>query len=62
VRFVSPVPSGSRIRARVALATIEAMADSIQAIWNVTIERDGGDKPAVIAEWIVRYYPDASAM
>ena len=61
VRFVSPVPSGSRIRARVALAKVEAMADTIQAIWNVTIERDGGDKPAVVAEWIVRYYP-ASAV
>ena len=62
VRFVSPVPSGSRIRARVALAKVEDMADSIQAIWNVTIERDGGDKPAVVAEWIVRYYPGASAV
>jgi acyl dehydratase len=62
VRFVSPVPSGSRIRARVALATIETTADSIQAIWNVTIERDGSDKPAVVAEWIVRYYPDASTV
>jgi acyl dehydratase len=60
VRFVSPVPSGSRIRARVALAKIEAMADSIQAIWNVTIEREGGDKPVVVAEWIVRYYPASS--
>jgi acyl dehydratase len=62
VRFVSPVPSDSRIRARVALAKIDDMADSIQAIWNVTIERDGGDKPAVVAEWIVRYYPGASAV
>ena len=62
VRFVSPVPSGSRIRARVALAKIDDMVDSIQAIWNVTIERDGGDKPAVVAEWIVRYYPGASAV
>ena len=62
VRFVSPVPSGSRIRARVALAKVDDMADSIQAIWNVTIERDGGDKPAVVAEWIVRYYPGASAV
>ena len=61
VRFVSPVPSGSRIRARVALAKIDDLSDSIQAIWNVTIERDGGDKPAVVAEWIVRYYPGASA-
>ena len=62
VRFVSPVPSGSRIRARVALAKIDDMADSIQAIWNVTIERDGGDKPAVVAEWLVRYYPGASVV
>ena len=61
VRFVSPVPSGSRIRARVALAEIEAMDDSIQAIWNVTIEVDGGTKPAVVAEWIVRYYPGSAA-
>jgi acyl dehydratase len=61
VRFVSPVPSGSRIRARVALANVDAMADSIQAIWSVTIELDGGNKPAVVAEWIVRYYPGSAA-
>jgi acyl dehydratase len=60
VRFVSPVPSGSRIRARVALTTIDDMGDSIQATWGVTIEREGGDKPAVVAEWIVRYYPGAA--
>ena len=56
VRFVSPVPSGSRIRARIALAGIDDMGDSIQATWSVTIEREGGDKPALVAEWIVRYY------
>lgn len=56
VRFVSPVPSGSRIRARVALAGIDDKRDSIQATWSVTIEREGSDKPAVVAEWIVRYY------
>jgi acyl dehydratase len=60
VRFVSPVPSGSRIRVRVALATVDDMGDSIQATWGVTIEREGGDKPAVVAEWIVRYYPGAA--
>ena len=60
VRFVSPVPCGSRIRARVALATVDDRVDSIQATWGVTIEREGGDKPAVVAEWIVRYYPGAA--
>ena len=56
VRFVSPVPSGARIRARIALGKIDHMGDSIQATWSVTLERDGGDKPALVAEWIVRYY------
>ena len=56
VRFVSPVPAGSRVRARIALATIDDLGDSIQATWTVTIEREGGDKPALVAEWIVRYY------
>ena len=56
VRFVSPVPSDSRIRARITLARIDDMGDSIQATWSVTIEREGGDKPAAVAEWVVRYY------
>jgi acyl dehydratase len=56
VRFVSPVPSGARVRARLALARIDDMRDSIQATWSVTVEREGGDKPALVAEWIVRYY------
>lgn len=57
VRFVSPVPSGSQIRARIAVQEVDDLGDSIQVIWNVTIEREGGDKPCVVAEWIVRYYP-----
>ena len=57
VRFVSPVPSGSRIRARVVLGRVDDLSDSTQATWNVTVEREGGDKPCVVAEWIVRYYP-----
>jgi acyl dehydratase len=60
VRFVSPVPSGSRIRARVALGKVEDLGDSTQATWNVTIEREGGEKPAVVAEWIVRYYKQSA--
>jgi len=56
VRFVSPVPAGSRIRARIALGKVDDMGDNTQATWNVTIERQGGEKPAVVAEWIVRYY------
>jgi acyl dehydratase len=55
VRFVSPVPSGSRVRARIVLGRIEGQGDSLQATWSVTVEREGRDKPAMVAEWIVRY-------
>lgn len=58
VRFVSPVPSGSRVRGRFALTNVEEIGGSIQATWTVTIEREGGEeKPVCIAEWLVRYYP-----
>ena len=56
VRFVSPVPSGSRIRARIVLGKADDLGDSTQATWHVTVEREGSDKPVVVAEWIVRYY------
>jgi acyl dehydratase len=61
VRFVSPVPSGSRVRARIALGKVEDIADSTQATWHIAIEREGGEKPCVVAEWIVRYYADGKA-
>ena len=56
VRFVSPVPAGSRIRGRFTLATVEEIKGGVQATWNVTVERDGGEKPCCVAEWLVRYY------
>ena len=57
VRFVSPVPSGSRIRALITLQSVDAVSDGFQVTWQVTIEREGSDKPACVADWIVRYYP-----
>jgi acyl dehydratase len=56
VRFVSPVPAGARIRGRFKLAAVEDVRDGMQATWKVTVEREGGDKPACMAEWLVRYY------
>jgi acyl dehydratase len=56
VRFTSPVPAGSRVRARIAPASVGDVAGSTQVIWTVTIEREGGDKPCCVLEWIVRYY------
>jgi acyl dehydratase len=57
VRFIAAVPSGSRIRGRLTPAAVQPLDDSIQVTWSVTVERDGGDKPCVVAEWLVRYYP-----
>jgi acyl dehydratase len=56
VRFVSPVPAGARIRGRFTLATIEGIKGGVQSTWNVTVEREGSDKPCCVAEWLVRYY------
>jgi acyl dehydratase len=59
VRFVSPVPAGARVRARFTLLQLDDEGDGARGVWNVTIERDGGDKPSLVAEWIVKYYPRA---
>jgi acyl dehydratase len=57
VRFISPVPAGSRIRGRFVPTVVSAEGDSVQVTWRVTIEREHADKPCCVAEWIVRYYP-----
>jgi acyl dehydratase len=57
VRFIAPVPSGARVRSRFSPASVEEIGGGIQVVWNVTIEREGSDKPCCAAEWLVRYYP-----
>ena len=60
VRFISPVPAGARIRARFApIAVEQTKADaggSAQVTWKVTVEREHGEKPCCVIEWLVRYY------
>ena len=56
LRFVSPVPASSRIRARFTLHAVEEVPGGFQIIWAVTVETDGGSKPSLVAEWLVRYY------
>lgn len=56
VRFVSPVPAGSRIRGRFTLVALEEIKGGAQATWKVSVEREGGEKPCCIAEWLVRYF------
>ncbi|HEX2550607.1 MAG TPA: MaoC family dehydratase [Nocardioidaceae bacterium] len=56
VRFPAPVPVGSKVRARVTLKDVEEVAGGLQNTFAVTIEREGGDKPVCIAEWVTRAY------
>ena len=56
VRFVSPVPAGSNIRARIVLQSLKDVTDGMEAIFNATVEVEGGTKPSCVAEWVVRYY------
>jgi acyl dehydratase len=58
VRFMAPVPVGSRLRARMTLLGCEPIAgDGMQMTWQVTVEREGADKPVCVAESIARRYP-----
>jgi acyl dehydratase len=56
VRFPSAVLAGSKIRTRAVLKSLDEVDGGQQLVWNITVERDGGDKPCCVAEWLVRYY------
>ena len=56
VRFTAPVPSGARVRGRFVPAVVEETGGNVQITWSVTIERENGDRPCCVADWIVRYY------
>jgi len=56
VRFPAPVRAGDKIRARVRLQSCRELPDSLEAIFGVTIESEGAEKPCCAAEWILRYY------
>jgi acyl dehydratase len=51
-----PVPVGSRIRARVGLVSVADVEGGIQVNRQVTIEVEGTEKPAMVAETVSRYY------
>jgi acyl dehydratase len=56
VRFPAPVPVGSRVRATVRLASLEEIPGGAQIMLEPTFEVEGGEKPACVAEVIVRHY------
>jgi len=57
VRFIGPVPVGSRLRASLTLLKAEPIENQgLQLTWEVTTEREGAAKPVCIAESIARLY------
>lgn len=56
VRFTAPVPSGSRLRARIELLGSAPIEGGMQFEWRVTVEREGSDRPVCVAESLLRQY------
>jgi acyl dehydratase len=57
VRFPAPVPVGSRLRAHLELLAVEDVpGNGVQLTTQVTVEREGGDKPVCVAETVSRVY------
>ena len=54
VRFINPVPAGSRIRATAQTKSVELKGNAVDRTQTMTVEIEGQDKPALIAEWIGR--------
>lgn len=55
VRFVAPVPTGSRIRATSVLSNVELKdPNTINVTKTITVEIEGSSKPALVADWITR--------
>ena len=58
VRFMTPVPVGSRVRGHLKLLSSEPIDNGgLQMVWETTIELEGATKPACVAESVVRRYP-----
>lgn len=59
VRFTAPVHTGTRVRARIKLLDVkEAKGSAVDVYWQVTIELEGSERPACVAEPISRRYAD----
>jgi acyl dehydratase len=55
VRFITPVRVGAKVRARAEIAKVDQLDGAVQATMTVTVEIEGSDKPAAVAESIVRF-------
>jgi acyl dehydratase len=56
VRFTSPVPVNSRLRGSFELLEVSEVKDALQVVNKVTVEIEGSERPACVAEWVTRVY------
>src|SRR3954452_15806367 len=57
IRYLAPVPAGSRIRGRTSIADVEDVApDGLRVNYHMVIEIEGGQRPACVAELIALHY------
>ncbi|MBB5416712.1 MaoC family dehydratase [Paraburkholderia atlantica] len=57
VRFMSPVLVGSSLRGKFVVESVTDVDNNgVQVAWNVTLERQGGERPVCVAEFITRHY------
>lgn len=54
VRFIAPVPSGARVRATAVYIDVQLKGNAVDATREITVDLEGSDKPALVAEWIGR--------
>jgi acyl dehydratase len=54
VRFINPVPVGSRLRVHSLLSKVELKGNAIQQTRTMSVEIEGQEKPALVADWITR--------
>ena len=55
LRFVAPVPVGSRVRGRFVLKSVDVIdAQQRQIVYDATVQIEGASKPALVAEWLTR--------
>jgi len=54
VRFINPVKVNSKIRASSVLAGVELKGSNVQVVRTITVEIEGEDKPALVADWVTR--------
>lgn len=58
LRFLAPVKVGSRIRGLGEIISVEEIKGAVQSVVRVTIEIEGGEKPACVVDTISRYFPE----